>query len=172
MRRMRGPPSRSATTPGFAPAYNTLGVIYLHHGDTAHAERVFAHVLADDASDTRALANLSELYQRQGRSAEASSLKARLVELEKFPPFHFFNLGIAAAKDQDWRTARGLFEREVDRADYNDEFHFWLGVADFQLGDLASARKEIDLAIRNSTTRNQHDLYAAKLAWLKSRQPQ
>ena len=157
---------------GFAPGYNTLAVVYLRHGDTAHAERVFAHVLATDPDDTRALANLAELYQRQGRTAEASTLKTRLAALEPFPPFHFFNLGLAAAKQQDWRTARGLFEREVDRAGYNDEFHFWLGVADFQLGDVAAARKEIAIAMKNSTTRNQHELYAAKLAWLQSRTQQ
>ena len=69
-------------------------------------------------------------------------------------------------------SSRGLFEREVDRAGYNDEFHFWLGVADFQLGDVAAARKEITMAMETSTTRDQHQLYAAKLAWLKSHHAQ
>ena len=74
------------------------------------------------------------------------------------------------AQQSDWRTARDFFAREVARADYNHEFHFWLGLADWQLGDIAQARKHLQLAIDNSTTRGQHDLYAAKLAWLQSRQ--
>ena len=56
------------------------------------------------------------------------------------------------------------------RADYYHEFHFWLGLADWQLGDVGQARKHLQLAMDNSTTRGQHDLYAAKLAWLQSRQ--
>src|SRR5436309_9689919 len=59
--------------PGFASAYNTLGVVYLRHGNLAEAERSFARVLAADAHDPRALANLAETYQRQGRVAEAAA---------------------------------------------------------------------------------------------------
>ena len=46
---------------------------------------------------------------------------------------------------------------------------FWLGLADWQLGNVAQAKKHLQLAMDNSTTRGQHDLYAAKLDWLKSR---
>ena len=54
------------------------------------------------------------------------------------------------------------------RADYYHEFHFWLGVADWRLGDVDAARKHLRIAMSNSTTRGQHDLYAAKLAWLQA----
>ncbi|MEP7302729.1 MAG: tetratricopeptide repeat protein [Caldimonas sp.] len=158
--------------PSFMGAYNTLGVVYLRHGDLALAERVFDHVLAHEARNTRALANLAETYERGGRAAEAGVARMRLAAIEPFPPFHFFNLGLEAAKQRDWRKARDFFAREVARADYYHEFHFWLGVADFQLGDVAEARKHLQLAIDNSTTRGEHDLYAAKLAWLQSRQKQ
>jgi len=155
--------------PGFAGAYNTLGVIYLRHGNLAHAERAFERVLAGDARDTRALANLAETYARQGRSGDAEAARRRLAALETDPPYHFFDLGMAAARRDDWRSAREMFAREVARADANHEFHFWLGVADWRLGEESAALRHLTLAIDNSVTRDQHDLYAAKLAWLQAR---
>jgi tetratricopeptide (TPR) repeat protein len=154
--------------PAFAGAYNTLGVVYLRHGDFAEAERSFVRVLADDAKDTRALANLVETYVRQGRSGDAEATRQRLAALETYPPYHFFDLGMAAMRREDWRAARELFAREVARADANGEFHFWLGVADWRLGEESAAMRHLSLAMDNSLTRDQHNLYAAKLAWLQA----
>ncbi len=154
--------------PSFSGAFNTLGVVYLRHGDLAEAARVFERVLASEPKDTRVLANLAETYARQGRTVEEQSLRARLVALEPYPPFHFFNLGIEAMGRGDYRAARELFAREVARSDSYHEFHFWLGVADWRLGDEAAARRHLALAVDNSVTRGQHDLYAAKLAWLQA----
>jgi tetratricopeptide (TPR) repeat protein len=158
--------------PGFAGAFNTLGVVYLRHGDLAEAARVFERVLAADPHDTRALANLAMVYERQGRDADAREARTRLAALEPYPPFYFFELGMAAVQRNDWRTARELFAREVARADTYHEFHFWLGVADWRLGDEAAARRHLALAIDNSVTRNQHDLYTAKLQWLQTHRHQ
>ena len=155
--------------PTFMNSYNTLGVVYLRHDHPAQAERVFRYVLEREPKNTRALANLAEAYTRLARPADAEATRTRLAAIETVAPFHFFNLGLDAAKRSDWRTARDLFAREVARADYNHEFHFWLGLADWQLGDVTQARKHLQLAMDNSTTRGQHDLYAAKLAWLQSR---
>jgi tetratricopeptide (TPR) repeat protein len=74
-----------------------------------------------------------------------------------------------AAMDRgDYRAARDLFSREVDRASYNADFQYWLGLADFRLGDVEAARKHLALAMESSATRDERDLYAAKLAWLRS----
>ncbi len=158
--------------PAFASAWNTLGVVYLRRGDAAAAAPVFEHVLSFDGRNTRALSNLAESYARQGLAADAEVARRRLAAIEPYPPFPFFNLGVEAMERNDYAAARELFAREVARADYNHEFHFWLGVADWRLGDVAAARKQLALAMAGSTTRRQHDLYAAKLAWLQlQRQP-
>ena len=127
-------------------------------------------VLAQETKNTRAMSNLAETYTRQGRSGEAEATRTRLAAIESVAPFHFFNLGLEAARQSDWVAARDFFAREVERADYYHEFHFWLGLADWQLGDVAQAREHLRLAMDNSTTRGQHDLYAAKLDWLKAHQ--
>jgi len=59
----------------------------------------------------------------------------------------------------------------VDRAAYYHEFHYWLALADLGLGDTEGARKHMAIAIENSTTRRDHDLYSAKLARLQGTVP-
>lgn len=154
--------------PTFNAAFNTLGVVYLRHGDLDEAARVFERVLAVEPKDTRILSNLAETYAQQGRKADEQAIRQRLVAIEPYPPFHFFNLGLEAMKQGDYAKARDLFAREVARSDSNHEFQFWLGVADWRLGDEAAAQRHLRLALDNSVTRSQHDLYAAKLAWLQA----
>ena len=158
--------------PTYLGAYNTLGVVYMRRGNVTDAVHVFDYVLAREPKNTRALANLAETYDRLGRAVEAGMLRVRLAAVESDPPFHFFNLGLSAMRRADYAAARDYFTREVERADYYHEFHFWLGLADWHLGDLAQARKQLELAIDNSTTRDQHDLYAAKLEWLRAHRQQ
>jgi thioredoxin-like negative regulator of GroEL len=67
----------------------------------------------------------------------------------------------------DYASARDFFAREVRRADYNHEFHFWLAQAYFKLGEFKAAHKHLALAMQHSTTRDSRDVYAAKLARLK-----
>lgn len=153
--------------PSFPGAFNTLGVVYLRAGHLQHAERVFDRILAQNPMHTRALANLAETYRRQGREGESGRLRERLAQVESEPPFHWFNLGVAAAQADDWVTARRYFERELKRADDYHEFHFWLAVADWKLGDVRAANEHLQRALEYSVTRDQHRLYAGKLAWLR-----
>jgi Flp pilus assembly protein TadD len=114
------------------------------------------------------MANMVTTLRREGRDPEADKLKQRLASLEPEPPYHFFNLGIAAFQAGDFSTAQRWFAKEVDRASYNHEFHFWLAMAELRLGELNAARRELKFALDNSTTRGDHDLYAAKLGRLNA----
>jgi Tfp pilus assembly protein PilF len=155
-------------SPSFLGAQNTLGVVYLRRNYLRHAAVVFGHVLDHDANNKPALSNLARTFARQGRVDESLALYRRLAQLEPDPPFHFFNLGLAAMKRQDFDAARDLFAKEVARADYYPEFHFWLGLANFRLGDIERARKHLTLALENSASRKDRELYAAKLDWLRT----
>jgi len=154
--------------PKFLSAYNTLAVIYMRHGDAAHAHAVLDAALARVPDNPRMLANDAQALRKLGRVPEAAALEARLAKIEPYPPFFFYNRGEAALKAGDFLAAREMFKREIDREPDYHEFHYALAVADFGLGRLDEARSELAIALENSVKRTDHDLYSAKLDKLKS----
>jgi Flp pilus assembly protein TadD len=149
-------------------SYNTLGVIYKRHGNPAEAEKVLAYALEREPANTRVMSNLVPVLSELGRVAEAKILADKLEKMEPDPAFSFFSRGLAAMQSEDFKTARDLFAKEVDRAPYYHEFHFWLAIANLGLGDIEGARKQMTIAIETSTTRNDQALYAAKLDRINS----
>jgi tetratricopeptide (TPR) repeat protein len=155
--------------PSFVGVLNTLGVVYQRSGRAADAERVYHALLLRQPKQTQALHNMVQLLEQQGRHAEARPLAARLAALEPEPPYHWFVQGQLALRRGDARTARDFFMREVARADYSSEFHYWLALAQYQLGEIDAAQRSLEKAESLSTSRGERDLYAAKLAWLNQR---
>jgi TolA-binding protein len=115
-----------------------------------------------------ALANLAEVADREGRTADAARLRSQLASLEREPPLHYFNLGMAAMQRGDYRSARALFSKEAVRGDAAADVHYWLGVANYRLGDFEAASREMGLAAEASASRQERDLYTAKLEWLRA----
>lgn len=154
--------------PRFLSSYNTLGVVYRHHGNLRQAERVLSHVLELEPANTQVMSNLVLVFTDEGRTQDATALSRKLEQLEPFPPFYFFNLGRIAMDQGDYEAARKLFAKEVDRDVYYHEFHFWLAAAYLGLGETRQAREQLALAMETSTTHKQHELYAAKLDRLRA----
>jgi Tfp pilus assembly protein PilF len=152
-----------AHDPKFVSAYNTLGAIYLRHGDLARAEAVLRYALAHAPKNTLVMSNLVPVLTALGNTAEANEMRAKLARLEPEPAFSFFNRGMMAMRTGDYRAAKEMFAKEVERAPYYHEFHFWLAVACVGLGEYDLARTHMKLAMESSLTRSDHDLYAAKL---------
>jgi len=117
------------------------------------------------------MSNLALVLHDQGNLVAAAELNRRLEQMEPDPPFGYFKRGMAAMQAGDYRTARDMFAREVDRAAYYHEFHFWLALAYLGLGETDQARKHMTIAVDNSTTRKDHDLYAAKLGRIQATVP-
>jgi Flp pilus assembly protein TadD len=154
--------------PNFLPAYNTLGVVYMRHGNKPQAEFAFHTVLERDPHNTVTMSNEVKALKDIGRVDEANTLNVALERLQPNPPFFFFNQGVEAMNKGDYKVAKDLFSKEVDRAPYYHEFHFWLALAHYRLGEMGQARKELNQALENSVTIKQHSLYAAKLESLKA----
>lgn len=160
--------------PSLLEAYNTLAVIYARGGRPALAERTYRVALQRQPDSLVVMQNLEQILSASGRLAEAQALQRRIERLHPAPPFHYFNQGMSAYRSGDYKRAKALFAREVARAPYNDEFHFWLGASHLQLGELETAVKEMALARETSTRAETREQYVAKLARLKSgaaRQP-
>ena len=154
--------------PRFLSSYNTLGVIYRHHGNLQEADQVLKHVLELEPANTEVMSNLALVFNDEGRVAESKALTRKLEQLQPYPPFHFFNLGLTAMRNGDFKTAKDLFAKEVDRDAYYHEFRFWLAAAYLGLGEVEQARAQLAIALENSTTRKEHELYAAKLDRIRS----
>jgi Tfp pilus assembly protein PilF len=154
--------------PRFTGSFNTLGVIYHRHANDPEAERVLRYVLAREPENANAMANLITVLNETGRKGEADALSRKLAAQEPNPPFYFFNQGMEAIRAGDFARARDLFKREIARDSYNHEFHFWLAMAYYGLGDAKQAREHLTIAMENSNTRSEHDLYAAKLDRLRA----
>ncbi len=148
----------------FLVAYNTLGAVYRRHGDLDRAEPVLRFVLEREPRNAQVMANLVTVLAAAGKPEEAHAVAAALAQVEPDPPFAYLRRGIAAMQAGDARDARDWLLQELARAPDDPEAHFWLAIAYLRLGDAASARAHLTLAVTNSTTPQDHDLYAAKLA--------
>ncbi|AIY41811.1 TPR domain protein [Collimonas arenae] len=154
--------------PTFLASYNTLGVVYERHGNLQQAERSFAQVLEREPDNTVVISNLIDVLNDLGRSGEANALSAKLTHLQPEAPFQAFNQGMVAMRAGDYKTAKLQFAKEIQRDPYYHEFQYWMGIACLRLGEIDQAAKHLSIAMENSTTRNDHDLYAAKLDRVKS----
>ncbi len=154
--------------PSFIAAYNTLGVVYFTHGDVDAAELVYRRALQRSPEDTTLMRNLLPVLARLGKGDEAQALTTRLASIEPTPPFHFFQLGMKAMEQGRYADAKAQFAREVQRSPYYHEFHFWLAMAHWQLGEASAARNQLTLAADTSTTPEGVKRYTSKLDYLRS----
>ncbi len=157
-------------SPDLLMPYNTLGAIYRRHGNPQEAEAVLASVLQRDPSYTQAMSNMILVLNDLGRAPEAQRMAGRLKQLDPEPAFSYFNRGLVAMQDGNTQVAKEAFTKEVARAPEYHEFQFWLALAYFNLGEMGPAREHMTLAMKNSTTHRDYDLYSAKLERLNSLQ--
>lgn len=153
-------------------AYNTLAVLYRRKGMYANAEAALRQVMEREPLNMQAMSNLVLVLTDLGRREEAQVYANQLAQLQPVPPYKFFDEGVARMKAGEFAAARQFFRKEVARAAYVAEFHFWLALADYGLGDMASARGEIAKALENSATAHDRQLYGAKLAWMNEMREQ
>ena len=157
--------------PRFLSAYNTLAVVYQRHGNLLQSQLALEKVLEQEPANTLALSNLARVLRDRGNLAASQEVAGRLERLEPNPPFGYFKRGLDAMTKGDYKLAKAMFTKEIDRAAYYHEFHFWLALAHVSLGELEAARKQLSIAFENSSMPNDRDLYAAKLARLQATVP-
>lgn len=149
--------------PQYLAAHNTLAVIYRRQGRPDLAEALLRRTLDQEPSNVQALANLILVLRDQGRGEESEQVAQRLARLQPDPPYKFFDLGVVAMRARDYREAKRLFAREIDRMAYAPEPHFWLALAHLALGEREQARQQLTLAREYSATDGERGRYSAKL---------
>ena len=154
--------------PGFANAANTLGVIYLKRNHRAAAQNAMRYALQRQPDNISAISNLKGILTAEGHTAEAQVLAKRLAQIQRHPPFYFYDRGVEAMRAGQFANAARLFEKALSQRPYDVPSHFQLAIAASHLGDMRRARKQLELAEENSTTPESRAIYAAKLRHLKS----
>jgi tetratricopeptide (TPR) repeat protein len=154
--------------PSLSSSFNLLGVVYGQRGHWAHADRALTEALRLDPVNLHAMGNRVGALTRLGRDDEARLLAAELQRRQPVAPFAAFDEGLALLREGRYEAAEALFKKELGRTAQYHEVHFWLAVAQFKLGARASALEHLQLALDNSTSRQQQAVYAAKLDHLKS----
>ncbi len=156
-----------ARDPELMSSYITLAVIYRNRQRPDLADEVLSQVLRREPENTKAMANEVLALRDLGKTHEAAAVAGQLAQLNPHPPFSYYLLGRGALQEGRFVAARDYFAKEVDRAPYHHEFHYWLAIALLQLNDQPGAAAELGKASEVSTTRTDHDRYAAKLERLK-----
>jgi Tfp pilus assembly protein PilF len=157
--------------PQFVDLYNTLGVVYMHHGQPREAEAALRAALRLKGEHAQALGNLALVLHRQGREAEASVVDQQVARLRTQSPFASFNRGLKAYEAGDFGRARAEFERALAVSSDFHEFHYWMALACLRLGEHERALKHLRSAEQNSVTRQQQAAYAMKLQRLGASPP-
>jgi tetratricopeptide (TPR) repeat protein len=139
--------------PRYTATYNTLGLVYRRSGHLQQAAVALEHALALEPANTVAMSNAIPVLRALGREGEAERWSVRLRELQPYPPFHFFDQGRVAMERGDFARASQLFAREIERAAYYHEFHYWLALAYVGLHEPERARDHFKIARDNATTR-------------------
>jgi Tfp pilus assembly protein PilF len=160
-----------AQDPAFLDAVNTLAVLYRARERPDRAERALRFLLAIEPDNVVALDNLAPVLREQGREAEANAVARRVQELRPVPPFQYYDQGMAALKQGRYEQARSLFLKEMRRDARYDKFHASLALAYVGLGELDKATEQMAIAVDNSTTAADRELYSRMLAKLRAGQP-
>lgn len=154
--------------PDFAPALNTLAVVYLRAGHLALADQTLTLLLAREADNTSALDNLAQVRDAQGLPAQASALRARRTQLEPQTPFQAQADGQRALRLGQPAQALQLFLRELARTGSSADLQFGLALAHHGLGQADQAEHALQLARDASADAAGRARYGAKIDWLRA----
>lgn len=153
---------------GFAPAFNTLGVVYQRAGHALPAAAAFEQVLAQDPHYVPAMGNLVPVLRALGRHAEADHWSAQRLALQPDEPFHFLGLAEAALARGELAQARLLLDREAAVSGETHELYFQRARLHLAMGREGPAEAALQRAMEFSDTLRQRQRYAAKLERLRA----
>lgn len=149
--------------PTYVNLYNTLGVLYRQRGALADAERSLLVARTMDPDNTHVLDNLHGVQLALGRPVEPRRMALRAE------PAGRFDRARAALDGGQLKQAIALLNGELGLTPRNAELHHWLAVAHSRIGDLARARRHLELAAEFSRE-PERQRYAGKLELLRASQ--
>lgn len=104
-----------------AHSHTDIGRVYVHHGESAQAERLWRRAAEVAPDDTPSRLHLAEYYRSQGRILEALAVYTQLAELDPMQGRYLFDIGnvnlLLKRLDAAEAAYRKAIELEPNRAD-------------------------------------------------------
>ena len=135
--------------PEFATLWSNAGVMYLHNGDRAAAERAYLRALSLDPMDASALFNLVQLLHGRHDPREVD-LRQRLARIELKDPLQQFLVALDLERNGNFPRAIASMRRAIQLKP--DEHRFYAALARLyqRVGDLTRARSALSSAQSHS----------------------
>jgi tetratricopeptide (TPR) repeat protein len=139
-----------AMDPGYATLWSNAGVMYLHNGDAAAAERAYARALVLDPVDASALFNMVQLLHDRHDSREVG-FRQRLARVEQRDPLQQFLQALDYERAGNFPRAISSMRRAIQLK--SDEHRFYAALARLyqRAGDIPRARSALASAQLRST---------------------
>lgn len=131
-----------AADPGYAPAYNLRGLIYMNLQEPQLAEASFQRALQLAPRDADTLHNLGWLLCQQGRHAEALPQFQRAIDTPNYPGLakSWMTMGVCQSRAGQWPDAERSLARAFELEPANPVTAYHLASVLLQRGDAQRAQ--------------------------------
>ena len=133
--------------PAYPNTWSNTGVLRLHSGDAAGAERAYAKALSLAPEHSSALFNLVALYQRNGDREREMQFRHRLDQVQSQDPFHQFMLALKFEERGEYAAAIKRYRRAIRLHGGEHRFYHGLARAYARAGNPRSARRALQRAL-------------------------
>jgi Tfp pilus assembly protein PilF len=135
--------------PGYATLWSNAGVMYLHNGDAAAADRAYTRALELDPVDASALFNMVQLLHARHDAREVG-FRQRLARVEQKDPLQQFLQALDYERVGNFPRAIASMRRAIQLKP--DEHRFYAALARLyqRVGDLTRARSALASAQSHS----------------------
>ena len=133
-----------------------LGAILETIGPVDQAKAVYEQILKLDPNDSFALNNLAYRKAEEGQDLDAAlTMAQRAHQIAPNANAMADTLGLIYIKKNQSTDAERIFKDLVVKEPTNAEFHYHYGMALMQKGDKTSARRELEMALKNKPSKDQ-----------------
>jgi len=127
-----------------AASYAKMGDVYLKKNDTKEAEAAYLKAIEIDPAQASSYAALATIYNEQKKFDEATKMSAKATELMGASggtdPTAIFNQGVIFWNQGKAAEAKAEWEKAIKLDPKMAEAHYWLGMANLNLGKIPDAK--------------------------------
>ncbi|WP_445365539.1 tetratricopeptide repeat protein [Microbulbifer sp. ANSA001] len=150
-------------SPERSDLWANLGAMYSHFGFLQEAEQSYRKSLFLKNNNLTAISNLERLYRFKGEEGLADIYAKRARFHRERNPYYLYYQAREAYEVGEYRRAEKHLRRAVWRYEGDHRFHFLLGLARYQLGNMAASRASFEEAFSLVTGPSTAKAYERKL---------